>query len=274
MSMHFLQLAAACYAVAAVGYLTFLARPKLAKAAGVGTAALSAAFVIHAAAIAMRCAEVGGREFFTVRGGFMLLAWLGGGAYLALHRIYRIPVVGAFVGPLVLFTMIPALFGVPGVAAQAAVLHSEWLPVHVTTAFLGIALFTLASGVALMYVLQEREVKGKRFGALFSRLPSLEQLDEMNQRLVRWGFIVFSVALVTGALFARQAWGSFWAWDPKQVFSLVTWLLYAAIVQLRWSAGWHGRRAAVMTIVGFVLVLGSFVGTNLLPFGRHGGDFQ
>jgi ABC-type transport system involved in cytochrome c biogenesis permease subunit len=117
-------------------------------------------------------------------------------------------------------------------------------------------------------------VKGKRFGALFSRLPSLDSLDKLNQRLVRAGFVVFTVALVTGTFIARNVWKSAWSWDPQQVSSLVVWLLYGVMVQLR-HTGWHGRRYAMLTLVGFALVIGSMVGLAVVPdVTRHGGDYQ
>jgi len=143
------------------------------------------------------------------------------------------------------------------------------------TALLGVALFAMASLVAVMYLLQEREVKGKRFGALFSRLPSLAALDQLNQRLVRVGFVVYTVALLTGSGMAKVVWKSAWQWDPQQVSSLVIWILYAAMVQLR-HTGWHGRRFALLTIAAFGLVLGSMITLNVLPegFTRHAGDYS
>ncbi len=90
---------------------------------------------------------------------------------------------------------------------------------HVVAAILALALFAIAFGVAVMYLLQEREVKGKRFGALFSRLPSLDALDQLNQRLVRAGFAVFTVALLAGTLNASVVWKSAWSWDPQQITS-------------------------------------------------------
>ena len=93
---------------------------------------------------------------------------------------------------------------------------------------LGVALFGIAFGAAVMYLLQEREVKGKKFGALFSRLPSLDALDRMVQRLVRAGFVVYTVALVAGTITATAVWKSAWSWDPQQIVSMLVWLLYGA----------------------------------------------
>ncbi|MBK9519815.1 MAG: cytochrome c biogenesis protein CcsA [Anaeromyxobacter sp.] len=266
MSLELLRFAAGLYVVATIGYILFFARPThLASAARVGAWFLSGAFVVHMVAIGLACKEFGGLEWFTLRGGFVLMAWLIAGTYLLVQRFYHLPTVGAFITPLVLLVLTPTLFGEggsPGVAP--ATLRHPTLTLHIMTASLGVALFAIAFGVALMYLLQEREVKGKNFGVLFSRLPPLRSLDHLTQRLVRLGFVVFTVALLTGAVTASAVWKSAWSWDPQQISSLVVWLLYGAMVQLR-HAGWHGRRYAILTMVGFTLVLGSMISLRAVP---------
>jgi HemX protein len=275
MSIQVLRIAAVFYAGAAAAYIVFFARPRHARAATLGGSLLAVAFLVHAAAIGLGCREFGGAEFFSLRGGLVLLAWLVAGAYLALQRFTPLPTVGAFITPLVLVVLVPALFGTPGrPGIVPETLRRPSLTVHIVTALLGVAFFAIAFGVALMYLLQEREVKGKRFGALFSRLPSLDALDKLNNRLVRAGFVVFSVALVTGALVAKGVWKSAWEWDPQQISSLVVWLLYGLMVQAH-HRGWHGRRYALLTLVGFVLVIGSMVALSAIPGAtRHGGNYQ
>ncbi|HVI75473.1 MAG TPA: cytochrome c biogenesis protein CcsA [Anaeromyxobacteraceae bacterium] len=276
MSITVLRLATALYAAGAAAYVVFFARPRHRRAATTGYALVALAFVVHAISIGLACSEFGGNEFFNLRGGFGLLGWLAAGAFLLLLRFWPIPSVGAFVTPLVLMSVLPGIFGLGPNAhgAVPAVVRLPSLKLHVATAIGGVALFAIAFGVALMYLLQEREVKGKRFGALFSRLPSLDALDRLNQRLVRSGFAIYSVALVTGAVVAKNAWGSFWTWDPQQVASLVVWLLYGAMVQLR-HVGIHGRRYALLTLAGFVLVLTSMIAMGAVPnVTRHGGSFQ
>ena len=275
MSIQILRIAALCYVGAAAAYVLFFARPRHVRAASAGQILLSLAFLVHAVAVGVGCAEYGGREFFSMRGGLAFIAFLAAGAYLLLQRLYRIPSVGAFVTPLIVVVLLPALFGTPGRPEVAPeTLRQPTLTVHIFAATGGVAVFGLAAGVALMYLLQEREVKGKHFGALFSRLPSLDTLDQLTQRLVRAGFLVFSVALVTGALVAKGVWKSAWSWDPQQVSSLLVWLLYGGLVQLR-HTGWHGRRYAWITVAGFLLVIGSMVGLGSVPGAtRHGGTYQ
>jgi ABC-type transport system involved in cytochrome c biogenesis permease subunit len=229
---------------------------------------------VHAVAIGVGCSEFGGREFFSLRGGLALVVWLAAGAYLMLQRFYHLPTLGAFITPLAFAVLLPALFGDPAhPQMMPETLRHPTLTVHIVTATLGVALFGIAFGSAVMYLLQEREVKGKRFGALFSRLPSLDALDQMVQRLVRAGFVVYTVALVAGTITATAVWKSAWSWDPQQIVSLVVWVLYGAMVQLRHN-GWHGRRYALLTLVGFALVLGSMVSLRAVPgFTRHAGDY-
>src|SRR5512137_2363596 len=276
MSIQVLRLAAFLYLGAATAYVLFFARPRHAVLATVGQWLLGAAFLAQGVSIGLGCREYGGTEFFGLRGGVVTATWLATGVSLVVQRMYRIPSVGAFITPLVLALLLPTIvtqrLDRPEVVPETV--RAPAITVHIISASLGVALFALAAGVAVMYLLQEREVKGKRFGALFSRLPSLDSLDKLNQRLVRAGFVVFTAALVTGTIIARNVWKSAWSWDPQQISSLVVWLLYGGMVQLR-HTGWHGRRYALLTLVGFALVIGSMVGLAVVPdLTRHGGDYQ
>ncbi len=275
MSIQVLRLAALLYLGAATAYVLFFARPRHAVLATVGQWLLGAAFLAQGVSIGLGCREYGGTEFFGLRGGVVTATWLATGASLVVQRMYRIPSVGAFITPLVLALLLPTIVSQrldrPEVVPETV--RAPAITVHIISASLGVALFALAAGVAVMYLLQEREVKGKRFGALFSRLPSLEALDQLNQRLVRAGFVVYTVALVTGTIVARVVWKSAWTWDPQQVSSLLIWALYGGLVQLR-HTGWHGRRFALLTLAGFGLVVGSRTVINLVPGAtRHGGTY-
>jgi HemX protein len=272
MSIAILRAAAVLYAASAVLYVGWFARPRHLRLVTAGFWALAAAFVVHAAAIGTGCKELGGTEFFSLRGGLLLGAWLAAGAYLLLHRAYKAPALGAFVVPLLLVVIIPSTLidpAQPDVAPEV-VRHAAF---HVVVAILAVALFTIACGAAFMYLLQEREVKGKRFGALFSRLPSLESLDRLNQRLVRAGFVAFTVALLAGTLNAAVLWKSAWSWDLQQITSVLVWLVYGAMVQLR-RAGWHGHRYAVLTLIAFVILAGAMGTVEAFPGAtRHSGNY-
>ena len=153
-------------------------------------------------------------------------------------------------------------------------LRSAWLPVHVTFALLGYALFVLAAIVSLVYLVYERRLKAKRpLLPTDERTPSLEKLDRISYRLLGWGFLMLSLAILTGAIWADAIWGHFWSWDPAETWTLLIWLLYAGLLESRLTVGWRGRRAATLTIAVFTVLVGSFVGVSLMAGGKHGGNF-
>jgi pimeloyl-ACP methyl ester carboxylesterase len=121
----------------------------------------------------------------------------------------------------------------------------------------------LAFMEAIMYLMQERQIKNKRFGSLYSRLPSLETLDTINHYSLMYGFPFLTIGMVTGAIYAQTVLGSYWQWDPKEVWSLITWLFYAALLHARVAMGWRGRRAAIMSIIAFLILIFSFIGASL-----------
>lgn len=264
-------LSAAChaYAVAGVAYLVHLLRMK-GKASLVGVVALAVGLGLHATAIVLRGRELLQSPLSGVGDGLSALAALLVLVYLVLDRVYRLPALGAFVTPLALTVTVSALL-LPQTAPSAPAIASvPGLYAHVLVAFAAFALFALASGAAVLYLVQERQVKGKRFGFAFSRLPSLEVLDELNRRLVVLGFAALSVTIASGALFAKASWGAYWSWEPKQVLSLVAWLIFGALIAARLSDGWRGKRVAVLTMLGLLVLLGSWVGLSAFPAGRHG----
>lgn len=273
MTVIVLRLAAFIYALAAAAYIVNFVRPAAERAASVGQALLTVGFLVHAVSIGFGCSEFGGAEFFNLRGGLGMASWLAAGALLLLLRMQRLPALAAFVVPLVLVGLVPGIVGNIGGHHEEVpeVVRLPALQLHVATAIAGVAVFAIAFGAALMYLLQEREVKGKRFGVLFTRLPSLQTLDQLTQRLVRVGLAVWSVALVTGMFVAEKAWGR--PWDPQLLFAVVVWGLYSVLVWMR-QRGIHGRRYAVLTLVGFAIILTSMLGLRAVPeLSQHQGDF-
>ena len=136
--------------------------------------------------------------------------------------------------------------------------------------FLGEAAFALACGLGVLYLFQEHAIKTKNHGFIFKRLPSLELLDTAGYACIVTGFTLVTVGLITGFVYAKALWGRFWSWDPKEVWSGVTWLFYAALLHQRLTVGWRGRRAAIWAIVGFAVLLFTFLGVNFFLKGHHG----
>jgi len=244
------SIACHAYGAAAVLYLLYLLKPWR-WIPFLGRSLMGTGLVLHAIGLAVLFTQQGGRPVGMAQ-AFSSIALLLVAIYLVLDLRYRVPVLGAFLTPLALLVLVPGLIlGTEGVAEG---LRGPLLPVHVTVALLGVAAFAVAAGVGGVYLLMERQVKGKRFGLLFSRLPSLQLLDDLNRRLVSWGFIALSVTVVTGALFTGSA---FWS-GPKQIATVVAWLAFAALLNARAFAGWQGRRAAMLTMAGFAVLVVSF----------------
>jgi len=139
------------------------------------------------------------------------------------------------------------------------VLHSGWFAVHAATAVLSFSGFAIATVMSVLYLVLYRELHRGRPGYIFRRIPSLEALDEMARRGVKIGFVLLTVGMVTGSIWAHQAWERYWSWDPKQCTSLTVWLVYGIYLFLRARRGWTGRRIAFFAVAGFVLLLFTFV---------------
>lgn len=147
---------------------------------------------------------------------------------------------------------------------------SAWIWVHIALALVGIAAFVLNFAGAIIYLVQERQLKGKRPGALYyHQLPALETLDRLTYRTLAMGFSLLTTGLVLGTLWAGTAWGTAFTFDPLAFFSVLAWFIYAGMLAGRAAAGWHGRRAAYYAIIGFVALVVT-LGAGLFMPGRHG----
>lgn len=196
--------------------------------------------------------------------------WAIAAMFLALFFKYNLKILGIYAAPLITLAMITA-YQMPKPAAENPQLFkSWWLAAHIITIFLGNAAFALACGLGMLYLLQEHTIKRKTRGFFFSRLPSLDLLDTTGYACIVVGFSMITIGLITGIVYAKAVWGRFWGWDPKEVWSAITWLLYAALLHERLTVGWRGKRAAIMAIIGFVVLLFTFFGVNFFLQGHHG----
>lgn len=266
MSRALLSIACHAYGLAAVLYLVYLVRQWKALPL-IASASVAIGLVLQGTSLGMDVTAQGGLPSGLGQ-GLSAVALLLLAIFFVLDLRYRTPVLGAFLTPIALAVLVPGLLIGHGSVLPAQV-RAPLLPLHVTIALLGIAAFAVAAGVGMMYLLMERQMKGKRFGLLFSRLPSLEFLDELNRRLVVFGFIFLSVTLVTGAFFENGSAGLAWLLEPKVIATAVAWVIFAAVLGARSFAGWQGRRVAFITMAGFCLLLVSLVTsyptTRLLP---------
>jgi cytochrome c-type biogenesis protein CcsB len=177
---------------------------------------------------------------------------------------------GVFVTPIAFLAMAYASYS-PNINSRiqplVPALKSNWLIAHVLTCFLGYAAFALAFCLSLMYFFKRVDRPGGK--NLFVKLiPGTSILDDLNYQMVAIGFLLLTLGIITGAVWAHSAWGTYWSWDPKETWSLITWLVYAAFLHSRMVRGWRGKRLAILSIVGFSCVLFTYFGVNYLA-GLH-----
>jgi cytochrome c-type biogenesis protein CcsB len=188
--------------------------------------------------------------------------------YLIVEKKYENRIIGAFTTPLAFLAMAYAGFS-SGISSKiqplVPALKSNWLIAHVIACFIGYGAFAIAFGVSVMYLLKH---KSQKADGLIARLPDIQTLDELTHRLNLFGFLFLTVGIITGAVWANSAWGRYWGWDPKETWSLITWFVYSTLLHARLMRGWRGKRIAYLSIIGFMSVLFTYFGVNLLP-GLH-----
>ena len=226
-------------------------------------------FIFHTANIIARYLEGGHLPVTNLHEASSVFAWCIIVLFFLLEYRYKIGLLVSFIMPIAFILMLSSSVLPREIKPLNPVLASYWLGIHTILAFLGDAAFAMACGIGIMYLIQERYVKSKHLSGLFQRLPSLQVLDEINYRLITLGFPLLTLAIITGVLWSNTAWGTYWRWDPKEVWSLITWLIYALVIHLRLTLGWRGKKAAILSILGFMAVIFTFFGVNLLLKGLH-----
>jgi cytochrome c-type biogenesis protein CcsB len=176
---------------------------------------------------------------------------------------------GAFVlGPVVLAMVATGLFLYAPAAPLVAALRSSWLAIHVTSAILGFGIFFVSGIASLLYLARLRHDARGGSGVL-SRLPTAASLDRVAHRTAVFGFPIWTFAVIAGAIWAESAWGRFWGWDPKETWAFIAWVVYAAYLHARTTAGWRGRPAAWVNVAGLVVMVFNLLFVNLVSTGLH-----
>ncbi|MEJ2629912.1 MAG: c-type cytochrome biogenesis protein CcsB [Acidihalobacter sp.] len=148
-------------------------------------------------------------------------------------------------------------------------LKSYWMKIHVPANFIGYGSFAFSAMVGVAYLLRDRAERLRPDGRVVRRLPSLEILDDIMYRYIALGFAFFTLATILGALWAAQAWGGYWSWDPKETWALIVWLNYAAWLHMRFTKGWRGRPLAAWSFIGLIVTTFCFLGVNIFLSGLH-----
>jgi cytochrome c-type biogenesis protein CcsB len=191
--------------------------------------------------------------------------------YLLVERKFGIKTAGAFVTPFPFIIMAYASLNPNEIQPLVPALQSNWLIAHVVTCFVGYAAFAVSFGVSVLYLFKvgTGNAPSKKERIVPGYLPSADLLDEVGYKTIAIGFPLLTIGIVTGAFWANVAWGTYWSWDPKETWSLIVWLIYAAYLHARITRGWRGKKAAVLSIVGFLATVFCYLGVNLILSGLH-----
>jgi len=222
------------------------------------------------------------------------LAWACTLTQLLVERSWPSPIVAAAATPMGLGCIAFASFALPDQLQSAAplvpALRSSWLVMHVSVIMVSYAALLVGSLLSFAVLVTDRgealELRSSSIGSGGFRqsvaateggvlqlqsvqLSTTEQLDSLSYRTITVGFLMLTVGIVSGAVWANEAWGSYWSWDPKETWALICWLVYAAYLHTRLSRGWQGRRPALVAVVGLVVIAVCYIGVNLLGIGLH-----
>lgn len=226
-------------------------------------------FVVNTLALASRTEQAGHIPFASMYEFGMAFVWGLIVFYLYIVYRYKNYSLGAFILPVAF-----VLTGIFSSFYQEArplmpALKSNWLLIHVITAIIAYGALAISFALALMYLWRQRIENAGEQGTVMSMLPSLVILDKLVNRCIHFALPFLTLLIVTGAVWAEYAWGSYWRWDPKETWSLITWLIYAIYLHGRVSLGWRGKKAMNWAVVGFITVLFTFIGVNILLPGLH-----
>ncbi|MGN6243029.1 MAG: c-type cytochrome biogenesis protein CcsB [Motilibacteraceae bacterium] len=243
------------------------------KLSRIGVSLTALGFALHLLGVVTRGLAAGRAPFgnmyeFTITCSLAITA-----AYLVLLRKYDVRYLGIVVVPTVLLCLGLAMTVLYVDAEQLVpALHSVWLVIHVLAAIVSAGAFSLGAGLAALYLLRsraERRSPASLATGWLGRLPSAARLDTLTYRVHAFVFPLWTFAIIAGAIWAENAWGRYWGWDPKETWAFITWVFYAAYLHARATAGWRGGKAATICLLGFAALTFNFFGVNIFITGLH-----
>ncbi len=260
------------YMTAAVIYIVYLGykNENMVRVATLGTIV---GFIANTALLGLRWKISSHAPFVNGFEFLVSFTWGIAGIYLLAEWRYKFRMIGAFVMPVAWLLLAYIAVIMPPQMKNAEnlmpALQSNWLTIHVATAMVSYGAFALSLGTSIMFLIKQNMENNKSKSDFNKRMPTLDILDDISYKFIAVGFPLLSIVIVSGAIWAEYAWGRYWSWDPKETWSLITWLVYAAYLHARFTFGWRGSRAAWMSILGFIFVLFTFFGVNYLLSGIH-----
>ncbi|MBQ7599430.1 MAG: c-type cytochrome biogenesis protein CcsB [Clostridia bacterium] len=253
------------YFVSMILYFVFVASKKdpIAKAAVI---VQCSGLAVHTAAIVFR-GVIAGRLPLTNQYEFATaFAWGLCVVSLVFILKFRFKILGAFATPVTLLIIGYAAMQSREIHSLMPALQSGWLGIHVSTAIIAYGAFGVSFVLSIIFLLRDR-MGGNDF--LEKHIPQKEKLDLISYRSTALGILFLTFTMITGAIWAERAWGSYWSWDPKETWSLITWIIYGIYLHLRLIKKWHGKAAAIFSIIGFVCVIFTYIGVNTFLPGVH-----
>ncbi|MGZ8406085.1 MAG: cytochrome C assembly family protein [Nitrospira sp.] len=248
------------YFVATMSFLAYLLRRSEALSK-VSLAITAVGFISHTVALVIRMVEVSSTVTPSFSDALSFFSWMIILVFVLVEFRHRIHVLGSFMVPLALVSLVSSAALPETVPTLQPVFKTLWF--HVTLSMLGTVGFTVAFVAGVMYLIQDRLLKSKQFNVLYSKLPALDFLDHLNQQSIVLGFPLLTLGIVTGAISAEFARGSYVSWNPEQIWALVTWVFYFVVLLGRLTVGWRAKRAAYLTVIGFACVILTLVGVAL-----------
>lgn len=264
------------YLLSSILYIAILVF-KTPRVGAIATGFTVVAWLIQTFGIGLRWAEsyqmgIGHAPLTNMYESVVFFAWTIIIFYLGIEWKFKTKIIGAFAVPLAFLAMAYASFSTninKTISPLVPALQSNWLIAHVVTCFVGYAAFAVAAALGVMYLLKGKQDNDSSSNTFSDKLPELSIIDDIIHKTMVFGFIWLSAGIITGAIWANSAWGTYWSWDPKETWSLITWFFYAITLHARYTRGWSGTRIALLSLVGFISVLFTYYGVNFLLSGLH-----
>ncbi|MCW5198628.1 c-type cytochrome biogenesis protein CcsB [Desulfobulbus sp. F3] len=255
-----------------IGLLVFRQR----RAGQIGLALALLGILLQTAGLGLRWHEsykmgIGHAPLTNMYESLLFFAWCAAVIYVLLEIKFKHPVIGSFTMPIPFITLAYTSLDKSlskDISPLVPALQSNWLIAHVITCFIGYGAFAVAAGLGIMYLIKHFS-RNDKASADSGILPDLRTLDDLIHKTIVFGFMWLSAGIITGAVWANEAWGTYWSWDPKETWSIITWFLYAFTLHARFTRGWSGTRIAWLAVFGFFSVFFTYFGVNYWLPGLH-----
>jgi cytochrome c-type biogenesis protein CcsB len=258
MASLFSKISFGVYALAAVLYLSqFIFRQR--KVLQWGHRFVLLGFLLQSFSFGLHVARVGYPFLLEAADSYFFSAWILSGLFLLVSLKYRLETSGALFLPAVLVLYTLAHFHREDYSGRTGLVNSPWASVHIVFGFLSLSIFFLSFLLGVLFLVQEFQLKRKMIFKVFNRLPSLDLLDQLHYKALTVGFVLLTLGIITGSAWAKSAKGVYFFDDPRQLWTIIAWLVYAFFFQVRFSAGWKGRRGVLLSLIGFMVILFTFL---------------